>query len=170
MRPSVILACFLAGAAFPVFASAKGEQAAAEAVLIKLVQGRPGEAAALLHYPPSYSLAEREEDAAGVTQFLVTHLEAFGSPTEPELHREPVTTVDSGVSGGSVPYWAKLSPFDSAQFLYRVTFSKAGAGFLKFVVFHHPDSDNPEVQSIWFAFAPENLPGLTTQQSEGPSS
>ena len=103
----------------------------AERTLALLARGDSTSLAALHHYPPSFSSDERAKDAAGVAGAIEFLLESFGKPERVPPNQTPVEFYVVGAGGGSIPYWASISPFSEETVTYSVRFSKLGPGFIQ---------------------------------------
>lgn len=108
-------------------------------------------AAALLHYPSTYSTQERDHDSEEVAKSLSFLLEEFGDISELSRHLKSAVFFEIGVGGGDIPYWESLSPLNITDYLYSANFAKLGPGFLRIRIFRHPTLPGPAVRSIDFA-------------------
>ena len=107
-------------------------------------------AAAALHYPPSWSDEQREQDAAAVERSLQFYTEQFGTVSGVTPQLEPILFYEVGAGGGDMPYWQNISPSVVNDYLFSVKFSKLGEGLLKIRAVRHPTVPMPTIQSIGF--------------------
>jgi hypothetical protein len=87
-------------------------------------------AAALFHYPPTYTPKERSHDAAAVSRMLEFFAEEFGSPKSPRASESPAQYWSVAAMGGNIPYW-QANPV-LLQSWYDVAFTKEGDGYVLF--------------------------------------
>jgi hypothetical protein len=87
-------------------------------------------AAALFHYPPTYTPKERSHDAAAVSRMLEFFAEEFGSPKSPRASESPAQYWSVAAMGGNIPYW-QANPV-LLQSRYDVAFTKEGYGYVMF--------------------------------------
>ena len=87
-------------------------------------------AAALFHYPPTYTPKERSHDAAAVSLMLEVFAEEFGSPKSPRASEYPAQYWSVAAMGGNIPYW-QANPV-LLQSRYDVAFTKEGYGYVLF--------------------------------------
>lgn len=85
-------------------------------------------AAALFHYPPTYTPKERSHDAAAVSRMLEFLAEEFGSPKSPRASESPAQYWSVAAMGGNIPYWQANPVF--LQSRYEVAFTKEGVGYV----------------------------------------
>lgn len=121
-------------------------------------QGDAKGMAALFHYPPAYSEAEREADAEGVAGSLAWLLAALGTPRGAVPRSEPADFYELGVFGGSDEYWASLGPVEEVRLVYDTTFAELGPGHLELLVFRPEASAAPEIRMAAFGI-PAGAPG-----------
>ena len=103
-----------------------------------------------LHYPPSYTASEREQDVADVKKSFEFLFSLFGTVSNVKPHHLPVDSYELTFSGGLLPYWESLSPIDSVDFVYTAHFDKAGPGIIKIILFQHPSFAAPQVWRAGF--------------------
>jgi hypothetical protein len=85
-------------------------------------------AAALFHYPPEETPAERAGDVAAVTQSLSILEKHFGTVDSGTPINGPVMYVQVGAGSANLAYWQKHP--ESLQLTYRARFSRFGDGFV----------------------------------------
>jgi hypothetical protein len=123
-----VVACVLVA---PVKGAGQTLQPLAERLMGLLRGGDAGRVAALLHYPPQYSPAERAQDEAGVREQLNFLLQRFGKISQAALAKDQPETLDLGVSGGTIAYFKSLGSFDTIDITYTTVFEHEGAGAVK---------------------------------------
>jgi hypothetical protein len=123
-------AAFLTVVAVAVSAQAAPNRVTRARVVEALSKGDAQTAAQSFHYPPNYSAGEKAEDIAGVSKSLVFLLEQFGLPRNPTETHEPRSFFQVGSSGGNVPYWESISPYESRNVVYDVDFANFGRGVI----------------------------------------
>jgi hypothetical protein len=131
----------------------QGVHQLAERVASLLQAGDAASVAELLHYPPSYSEVERTADVAEVQKVLVFLIDRFGLPTDLKVNDAPLTFYEFGSSGGTVEYWASISPLETRAFMYSASFSKLGPGLLQIHLFQPADQSTLELQRVGFGLA-----------------
>lgn len=114
-------------------------------------------AAALLHYPPSYSASERADDAAAVADSFSLFLDRFGRPGQIVPTREVPSFFEVGAGGGDMPYWRSISPFRTLDFVYEAWFANFGPGFLVVRVLVPAEGPPREVQRVGFGLPVDPL-------------
>jgi hypothetical protein len=133
-------------------------EALANGVVDMLAKSETARAASSIHYPAAYSQAEREKDVASVAESLDFLIERFGTLIEFEKRRTPIDFYSAEVSGGTVEYWASLSPLDTIDFVYSAEFSKSGSGVIILSLFRRPSFTGPQVFRLGFGL-PLSRPG-----------
>lgn len=117
--------------------------------VLKLLLAKDCEAVAeLMHYPESYTDAERMEDVKGVADGIAVLLEEFGEIEEYSLHADPLVDYHLTIAGGTVPYWQSRSPLQTREVVFRVKYKNVERGVFK-VVFFEGES-GPEIQMLVF--------------------
>jgi hypothetical protein len=106
-------------------------RAKADSILGLLSKGETGTIASLLHYPPSYTEQQRNDDVADVHEQLDFLSQRFGKISHAVLAKEHLETLDIGVSGGTSEYFDSLDSFEYVDFTYATTFAHEGAGAIK---------------------------------------
>jgi len=142
--------------------SAQDVHPLAKRVASLLEAGDSASVADLLHYPPSYSEVERTVDVAEVQKMLAFLIDRFGLPTDVKTHNTPLTFYEFGASGGTVEYWASISPLETHVFMYSVNFSKLGPGLLQIHLFQPADQSKLELQRVGFGLAASSPSARTT--------
>lgn len=104
----------------------------------------------LFHYPPEMSEAERKKDTEGVSKSLTYLLSEFGTPKSIHLSTSTAEFYELGVFGGTNAYWKSRSPISETQFLYDVTFSKLGPGYLKVLILNSGAGAGRELHAASF--------------------
>jgi hypothetical protein len=120
---------------------------------IKLIEGGSAEdVSELLHYPPTYTEAERKKDSGAVADTIRFLLGRTGRISNPRPWLRPAEFFEVGMGGGDMPYWQSLSPFRTTDYVYSVRYEKLGSGFLKVRAFAHPSIPEPALMSIGIGF------------------
>jgi hypothetical protein len=122
----------------------------AKRVTSLLEAGDSNRVAQLLHYPPSYSEEERRADIADLQKMLAFFIDRFGLPSDLEIQDTPLSFYEVGASGGSLEYWANISPLEIRAFVYTARFSKLGPGILKIHLFQPAGQSKFELQGVAF--------------------
>jgi hypothetical protein len=120
---------------------------------IQLIErGSAEDVAELLHYPPTYTEAERKEDSGAVADSIRFLLGRTGQISNPKPWLKPAEFFEVGAGGGDMPYWQSLSPLRTIDYVYSVQYEKLGSGFLKVRAFKHPSIPKPAIMSIGIGF------------------
>ncbi len=117
--------------------------------LALLTRGDAKALASIHHYPDSYTADERAKDVSDVAKSLDFLFERFGKPHDLRPARENVTFYEMGGGGGTVPYWASLSPFAEQSLTYAAQFPNLGPGYVVLAVVRVKGGP-PEIRAISF--------------------
>jgi hypothetical protein len=84
----------------------------------------------LFHYPPSYSIEEREIDEKAVISVLDYFSRSFGQIHSYKIpdNSEKYLYLSLSIGGGNLPYWSQNPNF--IRTVYQVQFSNDGLGFV----------------------------------------
>jgi hypothetical protein len=138
------------------------ENPLAKQVASLLEVGNTDSVAQLLHYPPSYSEEERIADIANLQRNFAFLINRFGLPSDLRIQDKPLSFYEVGSSGGTIEYWANLSPLNIRAWVYLVNFSKLGPGILKIHLFQPKDKSKLELQGVAFGLAVSSPSARTT--------
>jgi hypothetical protein len=105
--------------------------------------------AELFHYPPTYSMAQRADDAELVAESWAWLRTQFGAPATTLPHRSSATYYEIVVSGGDVAYWESISPFGGTICLYSTSFSDKRKGRPGRAYFRGPPRQSGSRPSSW---------------------
>ena len=81
-------------------------------------------AAAMFHYPPNQSAAERDADRADVARWIqglsreLGPLQSF-KPQQPSVNTEAILSVS--IAGGDVPYWASRGKISTVAHVFKAS-------------------------------------------------
>jgi hypothetical protein len=143
-----VLAGILIGAA-PSRKSVDTSTGFVESSLALLARADSKALAASHHYPDSYTADERAKDVSDVEKSLNFLFESFGKPQNLRPTHERVTFYEMGAGGGTVPYWASLSPLAEQTLTYTAQFPNLGPGYVVLSVVR-VQGGSPELRAISF--------------------
>jgi len=126
------------------------ENPLAKRVASLLEVGDTDSVAQLLHYPPSYSEEERTTDISNLQRNFAFLINRFGLPSDLRIQDKPLSFYEVGSAGGTLEYWASISPLDIRAYVYLVNFSKLGPGILKIHLFQPKGKSKTELQGVAF--------------------
>lgn len=126
----LLLAISLAFVVLSTTAKADLAQCAARQIVDSLARSDVRAVASSLHYPPTYTAEERDDDVASVSKLLRFLLDQFGEPGNLRTTAERHVFFRLGTSGGDVPYWESISPYPNRMVVFQVDFAKLGPGFV----------------------------------------
>jgi hypothetical protein len=115
-----------------------------------LVRGEFQPVAESMHYPPSYTPAQRQKDVTTTAAGLDLTAREFGEISDPKLHAGSAEFYEVGGSGGSVAYLSSMKPYYSGQFLFDAKFSKLGDGYVRIAVIQLTADAGFEVLGVYF--------------------
>jgi len=137
-------------------------RALAKRAVVLLENDKSRAVASLMHYPPTYSADERAKDINSVGDGLELILKELGTPTQfRDLHGLALS-YEVSESGGSIPYLRSLSPAYASDFLYEVTYSKQGHGYLTVRVMQLNSKSPAEILSVRLGLPTANPASKTT--------
>ena len=122
----------IASGAAPSLASAQtsAEQAQADSILTWLNAGKFAHVSSVLNYPPSYSSQERADDEASVAGGLKLIYGNLGRFTQSKPFTGVRLSYEVSAAGGTIEYWAGLSPMKTFDHAYNGVFEHFGKGFI----------------------------------------
>ena len=82
----------------------------------------------LYHYPPDYSIEERNMNKAAVKSILEYFNQSFGNILSYKVSEKIGLYIALSIDGGNVPYWTKYPKY--VRNTYEVQFSNEGQGYV----------------------------------------
>jgi F420-0:gamma-glutamyl ligase-like protein len=114
-----------------------------------------------MHYPPTYTPEERQNDMSSTGAGLDLMAREFGAVTGLKPYTGTGMFFEVGGTGGDVPYLSSLRPHASAQYLYKATFAKNGVGCIRVMVIQLTASSPYEILGVYFGLPAANAHSRT---------
>jgi hypothetical protein len=134
-----------------------GDHEIARRVAEGFVAGNFQSALGDLHCPPSYSSSRCAEDRSDVERSLLYLSTELGRPSQFDGPSDvPYLAYNVSVTGGELPYWQAISPFDTQESLYRVEFPKYGTALVRVTLVRLGDTKVPEIYEAGVALPASN--------------